>query len=87
MPTVTHPRALDGVDGTTPAQVSLGREHYDVADDGSVTVPDESHVRTLARAHGVAADELREADTCDVVKSDGEVCGRDRPCPYHDSEA
>lgn len=22
--------------------------------------------------------------TCDVVKGDGEVCGRDRPCPYHD---
>lgn len=23
-------------------------------------------------------------NTCEVVKSDGEVCGRDRPCPYHD---
>jgi len=22
--------------------------------------------------------------TCEVEKSDGEVCGRDRPCPYHD---
>jgi len=22
--------------------------------------------------------------TCDVVKGDGDVCGRDRPCPYHD---
>ena len=22
--------------------------------------------------------------TCDEEKSDGEVCGRDRPCPYHD---
>jgi len=25
-----------------------------------------------------------DAGTCDVVKNDGEVCGRDRPCPYHD---
>ena len=23
---------------------------------------------------------------CPVVKSDGEVCGRDRPCSYHDDE-
>lgn len=28
-----------------------------------------------------AADET--AETCDVVKTDGEVCGRDLPCPYH----
>jgi hypothetical protein len=25
-----------------------------------------------------------EPDVCQVVKSDGEVCGRDRPCQYHD---
>jgi hypothetical protein len=24
-----------------------------------------------------------DSETCDVVKSDGEVCGRDLPCPYH----
>ena len=24
--------------------------------------------------------------TCEVVKSDGEVCGRERPCPYHDTD-
>jgi len=23
-------------------------------------------------------------DTCEVVKADDEVCGRERPCPYHD---
>lgn len=23
-------------------------------------------------------------DTCQVVKTDGEVCGRDRPCRFHD---
>jgi hypothetical protein len=26
----------------------------------------------------------RGTDTCEVVKADGEVCGRDRPCAYHD---
>jgi len=25
-----------------------------------------------------------DAATCDVVKNDGEVCGRERPCAYHD---
>jgi len=82
MPTVTHPRALEDVDGSPPARVSLGRERYDI-DGGNVTVPDESHVRTLARAHGVDPDRLRENDTCDVVKGDGEVCGREKPCQYH----
>lgn len=24
------------------------------------------------------------ADTCEETKNDGEVCGRDRPCQYHD---
>lgn len=24
-----------------------------------------------------------EGETCQTVKSDGEVCGRDLPCPYH----
>lgn len=37
---------------------------------------DEAEARGEADADG--------ADTCDTVKSDGEVCGRERPCPYHD---
>lgn len=24
------------------------------------------------------------AGTCEAKKTDGEVCGRERPCPYHD---
>lgn len=28
--------------------------------------------------------ETAYAGTCEAVKSDGEVCGRERPCPYHD---
>lgn len=30
------------------------------------------------------ADGESGSDTCDVVKADGEVCGRSTPCPYHD---
>jgi len=27
-----------------------------------------------------------DTDTCQTVKSDGEVCGRELPCPYHSEE-
>lgn len=27
-----------------------------------------------------------DAETCQEVKADGEVCGRDLPCPYHSDE-
>lgn len=32
------------------------------------------------------AEDLEDAEieVCDVVKNDGEVCGRELPCPYHD---
>jgi len=34
---------------------------------------------------GDGADALGEQpDTCQVEKADGETCGRDRPCRYHD---
>jgi len=26
----------------------------------------------------------RATETCAVEKADGEICGRERPCPYHD---
>jgi hypothetical protein len=32
------------------------------------------------------ADEEAEPDTCETVMSDGEVCGRDLPCPYHSED-
>ena len=25
-------------------------------------------------------------ETCQAIKSDGEVCGRDLPCPYHSDD-
>jgi len=29
---------------------------------------------------------VKGAETCEAEKSDGEVCGREKPCPYHDEE-
>jgi hypothetical protein len=31
-------------------------------------------------------DDEDSTDTCEVMKSDGDVCGRDLPCPYHSDE-
>jgi hypothetical protein len=28
-------------------------------------------------------DDCGPTETCEVVKNDGEVCGRELPCPYH----
>lgn len=42
-------------------------------DGESVVVTDESE----------AADETPESGTCDVIMSNGEVCGRELPCGYH----
>lgn len=30
--------------------------------------------------------ETTEKETCEAEKSDGEVCGREKPCSYHDEE-
>jgi len=86
MPTVLHPRALDDVAGTVPAVVTVGGSNYDVADDGTVDLPDERAVEDLASAYDLTAADLDTTDdteTCQVVKSDGEVCGREKPCQYH----
>lgn len=79
--TVEHPEP----DGVGAVRVR-GRT---VALDGDTfTVPDaaESWVRAWADGYGLDyADVVQSEGTCQVVKeSDGEVCGRDRPCPYHD---
>lgn len=44
-------------------------------------VENEDYESVLCRIRG-AKDE--DVETCDVEKSDGEVCGREKPCPYHD---
>jgi hypothetical protein len=83
MPTVQHPRTLDAVDGHPPARVTVGGSTYAV-NDGTVDLPDDTAVRELARAYDLSPGDIRTGGTCDVVKSDGDVCGRERPCPYHD---
>lgn len=87
MPEVRHPRTRDDVAGHPPAAVTVRGSTYAVDRDGTATVelPDEGHVESLAAAYDLAPEVLRGDDggTCQVEKSDGEVCGRDLPCPYH----
>lgn len=85
MPEVLHPRAVDGVAGHPPDRVTVRGESYE-CDGETVTLPDEQHVAELARAYDLPPADLSPAntETCDVEKADGEVCGRERPCPYHD---
>jgi hypothetical protein len=83
MPTVRHPRTRDDVPGTVPARVTVQGDTFAV-DDGSVTMPTDAHVRALAAAYDLQVSDLQDtAGTCDVVKADGEVCGRELPCSYH----
>ena len=35
---------------------------------------------------GEDSDAEPDSGTCDAVKTDGEVCGRELPCPYHSDE-
>lgn len=83
---VTHP--LANRDTSPPEAVSVAPgESYDVVD-GVVDVPDAAAERLAdvwAARYDVDAAALLDhgAATCDAVKSDGEVCGRELPCQYH----
>lgn len=82
-----HPRAMDDVEGTVPAAVGLHGEHVPIDEDGAFTSENETAVRALASAYDLTLADLRvgdSSDTCEVVKNDGDVCGRERPCSYHD---
>jgi hypothetical protein len=92
MPTLRHPRALDDVPGHPPRTVPSAAvgERVTVDDAGEFEVAEASDARDLADAYGVDLDRLVVDDgpeTCDTVKSDGEVCGRELPCPYHSPDA
>lgn len=83
---VTHPHA--GRDAS-PAAVTVGTTTYPVDSDGVIQCPadkEESVADVLADAYDVDAADLLTGQTCDAVKSDGEVCGRDLPCPYHSED-
>lgn len=87
---IRHPRALDG--DPPFVAIDVGGKHVDPNDDdGTYTLPDgsESWLDAFAEANDCTAgdllvDDSADTDACQEVKGDGEVCGRDRPCPYHD---
>jgi hypothetical protein len=88
---IKHPRAGDGP-GVPPARVDVNGESRVVDDDGTFEADGEAWLRRFAARHDVDPGDIlvedgpppdNEAGTCDAVKSDGEVCGRDLPCPYH----
>lgn len=79
-------------DTTPPGAVTIDGETYTL-DDGVVQLPDSSGSKLLnawANRFDVDPDALRQSDsdaeTCDVIKNDGEVCGRELPCPYHSDD-
>jgi len=82
---VAHPYARR--DTVPPSAVTVNGDDYQIDSDGVVEAPADV-ARTLAdgwaRAYDCDSDDLLVAETCDAVKSDGEVCGRERPCRYHD---
>lgn len=97
MPTYRFPSACDGVTGAAPASVDLAGVTVPVDRDGEATFETDNAgaVRALARAHDVTLADLRvgddadsdaDSETCDVVKSDGDVCGRTLPCRYHSGD-
>jgi len=90
MPRYRHPRVDDGDTPIAGFAVDLGDEQPVVQPDGTFEA-DAGAVRTLASAYGMEPSALRVdgdsgGETCDTVKQDGEVCGRDLPCPYHSED-
>lgn len=87
MPEYRHPRTLEAVGGVPPAAIDPGDGSHIPVDDAGRFEADESVARALARYHGVDVADLEAGgETCDVVKSDGEVCGRELPCRYHSED-
>jgi len=88
---VRHPYALSDDPPAPDSRVHIGgrRDTHPVDDDGVITVPDDvaqSTVEAWAAGYGYDLSELVVDDapeTCDTVKTDGDVCGRELPCPYH----
>jgi hypothetical protein len=59
--------------------------HVREDEDGRYVGPPEQFADAVADSLGVTVDG-EDSGTCDAVKSDGEVCGRELPCPYHGDE-
>ena len=85
MPRYQHPRI--GPDDDVSIAVDLGGYQVVTDADGVFEAECDADVRALATAHRTTPEAMRvdgdDPGTCDVVKQDGEVCGRELPCPYH----
>lgn len=78
---VRHPDGSDdyvAVDGTLVS----------VATDGTFEVPEDADgwLQRWCDANDYDSEAVRVTATCETVKTDGEVCGRELPCPYHSEE-
>jgi len=50
--------------------------------EGPYEVRDDEYDEVLCRVRN----ESKEVEKCEVEKSDGEVCGREKPCSYHSDD-
>lgn len=53
-------------------------------DEGETGAIEETGETAGAEETNLVDHDTDERGTCETIKSDGKVCGRDRPCPYHD---
>jgi len=85
---VEHPVARAD-DGIVDDAVDINGELVAI-DDGTFELPDgaRSWLDGWAAGYGYEAEELLvdTTPTCDTVKTDGDVCGRELPCPYHSED-
>lgn len=85
MPTYQHPRI--GPEDDVAIAVDLGDYQVVTDADGRFDAESDADVKALATAYRTTPAEMRvggdDPGTCDVTKADGEVCGRELPCPYH----
>jgi hypothetical protein len=71
----------DSIEGRT---VHDERDCADDAGDGHARPIGDSHVDGETDRCPDCAGGSDDPATCDAVKSDGDICGRSRPCRYHD---
>jgi len=82
---IRHPR--DSGDGGPGIAIDVNGETVLPDEDGVYDIGgSRGWLESYAAAHDCDPDELLVPDTCDAVKADGEVCGRDLPCPYHSED-
>lgn len=82
---LVHPSAL-GEDGVADDYVDVNGDLVPIDDDGTFDAP-AGWAEAFAARYDRDLEELHVAETCETIKSDGEVCGRDLPCPYHSDDS